>query len=403
MNETRLADHPIIIGLKLSTSKKRSIRHSIEIAMQHWHAWLTLSITLSIAMIFFAPLSASFSELQKVEIAFLIFFTAFLPLIVPLAVLCNGIERYQAIKKYGNNRLILLPQGIEFTYGSGSHKYDWDFLKSIEETSVGFQLKVNNVLSFFIDKENFASQDELNFFKAVIIKKWFGDRRQLSYLKYARAMAVGLSIAVGIAGASLSYNWHHHIKLNYQNNQLNSLAVKCFQRKDYQQALRINLQLLEIYNNEKSSLYYQSNRYIIYRIISCKIMMNDTEGAKQYLNLAIKLDPEITKNYTIFNHFSYVYAQAEEYPEAEKYCRQAIAILPDQSLYHFNLGWLLWQQEKYEEATRQFKIVLLLERGSESKPENNSTLWKRAKGYLTWEHFDYMNEIPEPSEWGINY
>ena len=79
--------------------------------------------------------------------------------------------------------------------------------------------------------------------------------------------------------------------------------------------------------------------------------------ASQQLEQAIAIDPEFSEAH---GDLGVQYARLERLPEAEAELRRALALDPEDDLHHSNLGWVLFWQGRFDEAQASVRRALRL-------------------------------------------
>jgi Flp pilus assembly protein TadD len=87
------------------------------------------------------------------------------------------------------------------------------------------------------------------------------------------------------------------------------------------------------------------------------------DKASQQLEEAIALDPDFSDAH---GDLGVEYARLDKLPEAEAELRLALALDPEDDLHHSNLGWLLFWQGRFDEAEASVRRALRLAPNSAS-------------------------------------
>jgi len=94
---------------------------------------------------------------------------------------------------------------------------------------------------------------------------------------------------------------------------------------------------------------------------------NDLEGALQYLDLADQAKPNQANN---ANLRGAIYTRQRDWVKAEAAFRESLRLQPDMPMAQFNLGEVLFLNNKYGEARERFQTFL------NSQPRNDLGLYK---------------------------
>lgn len=105
------------------------------------------------------------------------------------------------------------------------------------------------------------------------------------------------------------------------------------------------------------------------------------ETAKELFKKNIQNDPKNIDSRKMFVDF---YSTWEYYEEAEKECKDALAISPNDAELHYQLGDVLYNLKKYEEAEKEYRVAIEL--------DPNNPEYHYYFGFLLAEHFGNYND-----------
>ncbi|MCK4651579.1 MAG: tetratricopeptide repeat protein [Methanosarcinales archaeon] len=114
------------------------------------------------------------------------------------------------------------------------------------------------------------------------------------------------------------------------------------------------------------------------------LKLQEFEVGKKYFDKALEVRKKANDNIGIsidYMRFSWFYAFKGDYNKAIEYCREAIRINPDNAAAHYNLGVLLDNSERYDEAEKEYREAIRIDPDYVAAHSNLGVLLNNSERY----------------------